>query len=74
MRSQNIQNTAPITNAPGITTMGLDVPSAPLIRNGTAIPTKEIGPAKAVTVAENTLERRISTILNTRMFTPILRA
>ncbi len=29
------------------------------IRNGTAIPTKEIGPAKAVTVADKILESKI---------------
>ena len=38
---------------------GLDVPKLLFIRNGTAIPTKEIGPAKAVTVADKILESKI---------------
>ena len=39
---------------------GLDVPKLLFIRNGTAIPTKEIGPAKAVTVADKILESKIN--------------
>ena len=72
IRSQNMQNTAPPTKVAGITTSGLDVPKAPLIRKGTAIPTKEIGPAKAVTVAEKMLDSRIKAILKNLMLTPML--
>ena len=35
------------------------------------MPTKEMGPAKAVTQAERTLESRISSTRNRRMFTPM---
>ena len=56
IRSQIIQKTAPAKNVPGIITIGFDVPNAFLVRNGTAIPTKEIGPANAVTLADSTLE------------------
>ena len=37
IRSQIIQNTAPIKNVPGMTTIGFDVPNAFLARNGTAM-------------------------------------
>ena len=56
---------APAKNVPGIITIGFDVPNAFLVRNGTAIPTKEIGPANAVTLADSTLESRISTTRKT---------
>ena len=72
IRSQIIQKTAPAKNVPGIITIGFDVPNAFLVRNGTAIPTKEIGPANAVTLADSTLESRISTTRKTLIFTPIL--
>ena len=72
IRSQIIQNTAPPRKVAGITTSGLEVFSAPLIRKGTAIPTNEIGPANAVTQAENTLDIRIRNILKVLMLTPIL--
>ena len=52
MRSQPMQNTAPPRKAAGMTTSGLDVFSPRLTRWGTAMPTKEMGPAKAVTQAE----------------------
>ena len=71
IKSQNMQNTAPQTKVAGMTTMGFDVPKAPLVRKGTAIPTNEIGPANAVTVAENMLDSMISAILNTLILTPI---
>ena len=58
IRSQIIQNTAPPTNVPGITTKGFDVRSACFTRYGTAIPTNEIGPANAVTLAERILDKR----------------
>ena len=57
IRSQIIQKTAPAKNVPGIITIGFDVPNAFLVRNGTAIPTKEIGPANAVTLADSTGKR-----------------
>lgn len=72
IRSQIIQNTAPPINVPGITTNGFDVCSACFIRYGTAIPTNEIGPAKAVTLAESTLDKRISATLKNLIFTPML--
>ena len=72
IRSQIIQNTAPIKNVPGMTTIGFDVPNAFLARNGTAIPTKEIGPANAVTHADKILESKIKITRNVLMFTPIL--
>ena len=67
-----MQNTAPPRKEAGITTRGLEVPSARLTRKGTAIPTKEIGPAKAVTQAERMPESRISSIRNLRTLTPML--
>ena len=72
IRSHIIQKTAPPRKVPGMMIRGLDVPKLLFIRNGTAIPTKEIGPAKAVTVADNILERRIRATLKKRMLTPIL--
>ena len=52
-------------------TMGLAVEKRPFIRCGTATPTKEMGPAKAVTQPERMLESRISRKRNTLMFTPM---
>ena len=57
-RSLNRQNTAPPRKHPGITTMGFAVLNSCLIIWGTAIPTKETGPAKAVTVAERMLDNK----------------
>ena len=74
MRSQNKQKMAPPKNAPGITTSGLDVPSARFITCGTAMPTKLMGPANAVTVAASKLDSKMSAMRKKRMFTPILRA
>ena len=51
---------------------GLDVPKLLFIRNGTAIPTKEIGPAKAVTVADKILESKIKATRKNLIFTPML--
>ena len=56
MRSQPMQNTAPPKKVAGMTISGLEVFSARLTRWGTAMPTKEMGPAKAVTVADSTLD------------------
>ena len=72
IRSHIIQNTAPVIKHPGITIIGFDVPRHALVINGTAIPTKEIGPANAVTHAESTLDRSMSRVLNTLIFTPML--
>ena len=72
IRSQNIQNTAPPRKVAGITTNGFAVFSPRLTRWGTAMPTKEIGPANAVTQAASTLDSRISSTRNTRMLTPML--
>ena len=59
-----MQNTAPAKNVPGMITIGFDVPNAFLVRNGTAIPTNEIGPANAVTHADNILDNKIINIRN----------
>ena len=72
IRSHIIQNTAPVIKEPGITISGFDVPRHALAINGTAIPTKEIGPANAVTQAESTLDRRMSSARNTLILTPML--
>ena len=60
IRSQNRQNTAPPRKHPGMINNGLDVFIRLFTRCGTAIPTKEIGPAKAVTQADRTLDNKIS--------------
>lgn len=73
-RSLNRQNTAPPRKHPGITTMGFAVLNSCLNHMGTAIPTKETGPAKAVTVAERTLDNRISSIRNRLILTPMFLA
>ena len=70
IRSHIIQNTAPVIKEPGITISGFDVPRHALAINGTAIPTKEIGPAKAVTQADRILDNRINCTRNSRTLTP----
>ena len=45
IRSEGMQNTPPPRKQAGITTMGLEVFRARFIRWGTAMPTKEMGPA-----------------------------
>ena len=72
IRSHIIQNTAPVIKHPGITIIGFDVPRHALVINGTAIPTKEIGPAKAVTQAERMLDSKISVTRNALILTPML--
>ena len=72
IRSHIIQKTAPPRNVPGMIISGLDVPKLLFIRNGTAIPTKEIGPANATIHAERILDSNIITTRNTLIFTPIL--
>lgn len=71
IRSQNIQNAAPPRKHAGIMIIGFAVLNILLIRCGTAIPTNDIGPANAVTTADNMLDNRISRIRNLFMFTPI---
>ena len=72
IRSHIIQKTAPPRKVPGIIISGLDVLKLLFIRKGTAIPTKEIGPANAVTVADKMLESRIRATRKKRIFTPML--
>ena len=67
-----MQNTAPAKNVPGIIMSGLAVPNAFLVRNGTAIPTNEIGPANAVTHADRILDNKINATRKSLMFTPML--
>ena len=57
-----------------MTTSGLDVPSARLMTCGTAMPTKLMGPANAVTVAASKLDSKMSAMRNARMLTPMDRA
>ena len=71
IRSQKRQNTAPPKKHAGITRRGLAVFKRLFTRWGTAIPTKEIGPAKAVTQADRILDNRIRATRNTLIFTPI---
>ena len=44
----------------------------PRLGGNTRMPTKEMGPAKAVTQADRTLDKRISSTRNRRMETPTL--
>ena len=65
-RSQNRQNTLPPKKHAGIMSNGFVVPNSLRISCGTAIPTKEIGPANATIHAESTLDnttRRIRRVL-----------
>ena len=70
--SQNRQNTAPPRKQAGVMSRGRAVPNRPLISWGTAMPTKEMGPAKAATQADSTLERSTRAERRARMFTPML--
>jgi hypothetical protein len=74
MSSQTRVMILPPIKQAGIMIIGFAVFNNPLIICGTAIPTNDIGPAKAVTVADNRLETSISKILKARISTPILRA
>ena len=56
----------------GITTSGFDVFSARFTRCGTAMPTKEMGPAKAVTQPAMRLDIRISSTRKRLTLTPML--
>lgn len=72
IRSQNIQNTAPHKNDAGIINIGLVVLSKSFVICGTAMPTNDIGPAKAVTHADNILESNININRKNLIFIPIL--
>ena len=74
MRSQARQNTLPVRKVAGMSTMGRDVRKSMRVIWGTAMPTKEMGPAKAVTQADRMLDRRISATRNPLMLTPMLLA
>ena len=50
---------------------GSAVPNRDFMRCGTAMPTKEMGPANAVTQADRTLESKISAVRNARRWTPM---
>lgn len=63
----------PIKDA-GTSTLGSEVLKESLIRCGTAIPTKETGPAKATTQAASMLAVNMSITLSRVIFTPILAA
>jgi hypothetical protein len=74
IKSQKRQNTEPPIKHAGIIIIGFAVPNNAFISCGTAIPTNEIGPAKAVTQAESTLDSNIKSALNNLTFTPIFLA
>ena len=71
IRSQNSAKTAPPRKQAGIMRSGLAVLSIVFATWGTAMPRNEIGPAKAVTQADSTLERRINSARNRRILTPM---
>ena len=57
--------TAPPRKQPGIIKIGFAVRNRLFTKCGTAIPTKETGPANAVTQAESTLDKTTSMERNT---------
>lgn len=71
-RSESRQKMAPPKNIAGMIITGFDVLNIFFIRCGTAIPTNETGPAKAVTQADNILDKRIIITLNLATLTPML--
>ena len=73
-RSQNRQNTEPPKKQAGISRIGRAVPSSHFTRCGTAIPTKDTGPANAVTQADNTLDNSTRRIRNICTLRPIFLA
>ena len=72
IRSQPIQKTAPHKKDTGIMKIGFDDLRSTLHMCGTAMPTKEMGPAKAVTQADRMLERRIRSTRKRLTWTPRL--
>jgi predicted nucleic acid-binding Zn ribbon protein len=73
-KSQKRQKTAPPRKQAGIITIDRVVPNKYFTSCGTAIPTKETGPANAVTQAESKLENTTKATRSQRMFTPRFRA
>ena len=71
-RSENRQKTPPPRKHAGIITTGLEVPKSRAATWGTAMPTKDTGPAKAVTQAASRLYKTTSAIRNRPTFTPTL--
>ena len=69
-KSQSTQNTPPPRKLTGIITIGFVVFTTLFTRCGTAIPTNEIGPANAVTQADNQLDNKISITRSGRIDTP----
>ena len=65
---------APPRKHAGIMISGFAVFKMPLMICGTAIPTKDIGPAKAVTVADKRLDARIRITRNAFILTPMFLA
>ena len=71
IRSQSRQNAPPPRKDAGMRMSGSAVPNRDFMRCGTAMPTKEMGPANAVTQADRTLESKISAVRNARRWTPM---
>ena len=69
-RSQAVVTNAPKRKQPGIMIEGLLLPVRFFIRCGTAIPTKDMGPAKAVTVAAKRPDIRIRLMRSKIILTP----
>ena len=74
IKSQPKQKTEPPRKHMGVTISGFDVFKKDFTRWGTAIPTNDIGPAKAVTHAQRKLESNTSIIRNNLMLTPMFYA
>ena len=68
--AEQAERAAAEESRPGSSKAALPDLKRDFIRCGTAMPTKEIGPAKAVTQAESTLESKISAARNARSGTP----
>lgn len=71
IRSQNRQQMPPPKKHAGIIRIGFAVRNRFLMSCGTAIPTKDTGPANAVTHADKILESSTRSTRNSRMLTPI---
>ena len=69
-RSQNRQNTLPPKKQAGIIQIGFAVPKRLFTKCGAAIPTKEIGPAKATIQADRMLYNRTMAMRSNRISTP----
>lgn len=71
-QSLNRQNTLPPRKQPGISTSGLVSANSQRIRCGTAIPTKETGPANAATQPDKMLDKITIKKRRCATLTPIL--